>query len=110
MTHASPFSSSDKGILHKSVLFEGEVHIVEEVQLLKNSESIKNLLLSSEVSGCTKRTQVVSKCSFFTCLLFMCSLGGEKLAKGSLLKDGMGSSCSVVVVVWLQLVDRSDDC
>lgn len=32
------------------MVFEGEVHIVEEIQLLKNSESIKNLLLSSEVS------------------------------------------------------------
>lgn len=44
---------SDKGVLHKSVVYEGDVHIVEEVQLLKNSESIKNLLLSSEVSDFT---------------------------------------------------------
>ncbi|XP_010764303.1 semaphorin-4D isoform X2 [Notothenia coriiceps] len=42
------FTGTDKGILHKSVVYEGEVHIVEEIQLLKNSESIKNLLLSSE--------------------------------------------------------------
>uniref|UniRef100_A0A8C4NR94 Semaphorin 4D n=1 Tax=Dicentrarchus labrax TaxID=13489 RepID=A0A8C4NR94_DICLA len=42
------FTGTDKGVLHKSVVFEGEVHIVEEIQLLKNSESIKNLLLSSE--------------------------------------------------------------
>ncbi|KAM9841408.1 semaphorin-4D [Aulostomus maculatus] len=42
------FTGTDKGILHKSVVFEGEVHIVEEIQLLKNSEPIKNLLLSSE--------------------------------------------------------------
>lgn len=76
VTHAPPLSSSDKGVLHKSVVFEGEVHIVEEIQLLKNSESIKNLLLSSEVSGCTKKAQVVSKCTFFICLLFMCSLRG----------------------------------
>ncbi len=48
-----PFSSQDKGVLHKSVVFEGEVHIVEEIQLLKNSESIKNLLLSTEVSDVT---------------------------------------------------------
>ena len=45
-----PFSSLDKGVLHKSVVFDGEVHIVEEIQLLKNAEPIKNLLLSSEVS------------------------------------------------------------
>lgn len=45
---------TDKGVLHKSVVFEGDVHIVEEIQLLKNSESIKNLLLSSEVSDCRK--------------------------------------------------------
>nr|XP_046230222.1 semaphorin-4D isoform X2 [Scatophagus argus] len=42
------FTGTDKGVLHKSVMFEGEVHIVEEIQLLKNFESIKNLLLSSE--------------------------------------------------------------
>ncbi|XP_074546223.1 semaphorin-4D isoform X4 [Halichoeres trimaculatus] len=42
------FTGTDKGVLHKSVVFEGEVHMVEETQLLKNSESIKNLLLSSE--------------------------------------------------------------
>lgn len=44
------YPTSDKGVLHKSVVFEGEVHIVEEIQLLKSSESIKNLLLSSQVS------------------------------------------------------------
>lgn len=37
-------------MLHKSVVFEGEVRIVEEIQLLKNPEPVKNLLLSSEVS------------------------------------------------------------
>uniref|UniRef100_A0A3Q1CY66 Sema domain-containing protein n=1 Tax=Amphiprion ocellaris TaxID=80972 RepID=A0A3Q1CY66_AMPOC len=42
------FTGTDKGVLHKSVVFEREVHIVEEIQLLKNSEPIKNLLLSSE--------------------------------------------------------------
>ncbi|KAK5851979.1 hypothetical protein PBY51_023488 [Eleginops maclovinus] len=42
------FTGTDKGVMHKSVVYEGEVHIVEEIQLLKNSESIKNLLLSSE--------------------------------------------------------------
>uniref|UniRef100_UPI0037E875C9 semaphorin-4D isoform X2 n=1 Tax=Semicossyphus pulcher TaxID=241346 RepID=UPI0037E875C9 len=42
------FTGTDKGVLHKSVVIGGEVHIVEEIQLLKNSESIKNLLLSSE--------------------------------------------------------------
>lgn len=42
------FTGTDKGLLHKSVVIEGEVHIVEEIQLLKSSESIKNLLLSSE--------------------------------------------------------------
>ncbi|XP_026209933.1 semaphorin-4D isoform X2 [Anabas testudineus] len=42
------FTGTDKGVLHKSVVFDEEVHIVEEIQLLKNSEPIKNLLLSSE--------------------------------------------------------------
>ena len=54
MTDVSPFSPVDKGVLHKSVVYDGEVHIVEEIQLLKNSESIKNLLLSSEVSHCNR--------------------------------------------------------
>jgi len=40
--------SSDKGFLHKSLVLEGEVHTVEEIQLLKNSEPIKTLLLSSQ--------------------------------------------------------------
>lgn len=42
------FTGTDKGVLHKSVVFDGEVHIVEEMQLLKTSEPIKNLLLSSQ--------------------------------------------------------------
>lgn len=39
----------DKGLLHKSVLLDEDVHTVEEVQLLKNSEPIKTLLLSKRV-------------------------------------------------------------
>ncbi|XP_057674305.1 semaphorin-4D isoform X1 [Corythoichthys intestinalis] len=42
------FTGTDKGVLHKSVVLGGEVHMVEEIQLLKNSEPIKNLLLSSD--------------------------------------------------------------
>ncbi|XP_069369719.1 semaphorin-4D isoform X3 [Paralichthys olivaceus] len=42
------FTATDKGVLHKSVVYEGDVHMVEEIQLLKNPEPIKNLLLSSE--------------------------------------------------------------
>ncbi|XP_066566910.1 semaphorin-4D isoform X2 [Amia ocellicauda] len=42
------FTGTDKGILHKSIIYEGEVHIVEEIQLLPNSEPIKTLLLSSQ--------------------------------------------------------------
>ncbi|KAL0965882.1 hypothetical protein UPYG_G00287100 [Umbra pygmaea] len=42
------FTGTDKGVLHKSVLYEGDVYIVEEIQLLQNSESIKTLLLSSQ--------------------------------------------------------------
>uniref|UniRef100_A0A667Z0Y0 Semaphorin 4D n=1 Tax=Myripristis murdjan TaxID=586833 RepID=A0A667Z0Y0_9TELE len=42
------FTGTDKGVLHKSVVYEGEVHIVEEIQLLKTPEPIKNLLLSSQ--------------------------------------------------------------
>ncbi|XP_077479172.1 semaphorin-4D isoform X1 [Stigmatopora argus] len=41
------FTGTDKGVLHKSVVLGSEVHMVEEIQMLKNSEPIKNLLLSS---------------------------------------------------------------
>uniref|UniRef100_A0A672N5T6 Semaphorin 4D n=1 Tax=Sinocyclocheilus grahami TaxID=75366 RepID=A0A672N5T6_SINGR len=42
------FTGTDKGLLHKSLVLEGEVHTVEEIQLLKNAEPIKTLLLSSQ--------------------------------------------------------------
>uniref|UniRef100_A0A665UC73 Semaphorin 4D n=1 Tax=Echeneis naucrates TaxID=173247 RepID=A0A665UC73_ECHNA len=45
------FTGTDKGVLHKSVVYEEGVHTVEEIQLLKNSEPIKNLLLSSETQS-----------------------------------------------------------
>uniref|UniRef100_A0A9J7Z789 Semaphorin 4D n=2 Tax=Cyprinus carpio carpio TaxID=630221 RepID=A0A9J7Z789_CYPCA len=44
------FTGTDKGLLHKSLVYEGEVHTVEEIQLLKNAEPIKTLLLSSQVA------------------------------------------------------------
>ncbi|XP_052393681.1 semaphorin-4D isoform X1 [Carassius gibelio] len=44
------FTGTDKGFLHKSLLLDGEVHTVEEIQLLKNAEPIKTLLLSSRGS------------------------------------------------------------
>lgn len=44
------------------MVFDEEVHIVEEIQLLKNSEPIKNLLLSSEVSDFCVMRQVVCLC------------------------------------------------
>lgn len=43
------------------MVFDGDVHIVEEIQLLKNSEPIKNLLLSSEVSNSCTKTQLQKK-------------------------------------------------
>uniref|UniRef100_A0A8C1FP39 Semaphorin 4D n=1 Tax=Cyprinus carpio carpio TaxID=630221 RepID=A0A8C1FP39_CYPCA len=46
--HHVIFTGTDKGLLHKSLVLEGEVHIVEEIQLLKNTEPIKTLLLSSQ--------------------------------------------------------------
>lgn len=71
------FSSLDKGVLHKSVVFDGEVHIVEEIQLLKNSEPIKNLLLSSEVSDaeqCDNYRNGTRKCVFSYGRQRMCSV------------------------------------
>ncbi|XP_077089630.1 semaphorin-4D isoform X4 [Siphateles boraxobius] len=44
------FTATDKGFLHKSLVLEGEVHTVEEIQLLKNSEPIKTLLLSTRAA------------------------------------------------------------
>lgn len=45
------FTGTDNGILHKSFVYEGDVHIIEEIQLLKNSEPVKNLLLSSKTQS-----------------------------------------------------------
>ncbi|KAG7477093.1 hypothetical protein MATL_G00090450 [Megalops atlanticus] len=42
------FTGTDKGVLHKSVVYEGVVHTIEEIQLLRNAEPIKTLLLSSQ--------------------------------------------------------------
>ncbi|XP_072309302.1 semaphorin-4D isoform X2 [Eucyclogobius newberryi] len=45
------FTGTDKGILHKSVVYEGNVHTIEEIQLLKNTEPVKNLLLSTKTQS-----------------------------------------------------------
>ncbi|KAJ8402362.1 hypothetical protein AAFF_G00368510 [Aldrovandia affinis] len=42
------FIGTDKGVLHKSIIYEGVVHTIEEIQLLRNTEPIKTLLLSSQ--------------------------------------------------------------
>ncbi|TSK72161.1 Semaphorin-4D [Bagarius yarrelli] len=42
------FTATDKGFLHKSVVFEGGSHIIEEIQLLENPQPIKTLLLSTK--------------------------------------------------------------
>ncbi|XP_061119593.1 semaphorin-4D isoform X1 [Conger conger] len=42
------FTGTDKGVLHKSIVYDGVVHTIEEIQLLRNVEPIKTLLLSSE--------------------------------------------------------------
>ncbi|KAG7481597.1 hypothetical protein MATL_G00068400 [Megalops atlanticus] len=41
------FTGTDKGLLHKSVVYDSEVYTVEEIQLFPNSEPIKTLRLSS---------------------------------------------------------------
>ncbi|XP_072560938.1 semaphorin-4D-like [Paramormyrops kingsleyae] len=41
------FIGTDKGILRKSVVFEDEVHVIEEMPLLSKSETIKTLVLPS---------------------------------------------------------------
>ncbi|KAL4623094.1 semaphorin-4D-like isoform X1 [Arapaima gigas] len=42
------FTGTDKGKLHKSVVYETEVHIVEEVQLFPDCEPVKTLVLPSQ--------------------------------------------------------------
>ncbi|XP_058848155.1 semaphorin-4D-like isoform X1 [Acipenser ruthenus] len=42
------FTSTDKGVLHKAIIYDNEVHVVEEIQLFTNFEPIKTLLLSSQ--------------------------------------------------------------
>ncbi|XP_039613922.1 semaphorin-4D-like [Polypterus senegalus] len=41
------FISTDDGHVHKTVVIDNELHIIEEIQLLPNPEPIKALLLSS---------------------------------------------------------------
>ncbi|XP_076849111.1 semaphorin-4D isoform X3 [Brachyhypopomus gauderio] len=41
------FTGTDKGAVHKSVVYEGGAHTIEEIQLLRNREPIKTLLLST---------------------------------------------------------------
>ncbi|MBN3286593.1 SEM4D protein, partial [Polyodon spathula] len=42
------FISTDKGVLHKAIIYDDEVHVVEEIQLFTHFEPIKTLLLSSQ--------------------------------------------------------------
>uniref|UniRef100_A0A3B4BJA8 Uncharacterized protein n=1 Tax=Periophthalmus magnuspinnatus TaxID=409849 RepID=A0A3B4BJA8_9GOBI len=57
-----------KGILHKSVVYEGNVHTIEEIQLLKNAEPIKNLLLSTK----TQSIYAGSDSGVVQCPTYMC--------------------------------------
>ncbi|XP_033845096.1 semaphorin-4D isoform X2 [Periophthalmus magnuspinnatus] len=62
------FTGTDKGILHKSVVYEGNVHTIEEIQLLKNAEPIKNLLLSTK----TQSIYAGSDSGVVQCPTYMC--------------------------------------
>nr|XP_044987681.1 semaphorin-4D isoform X3 [Jaculus jaculus] len=43
------FIGTDRGALHKAVILENEVHIVEETQLFPDSQPVQTLLLSSKM-------------------------------------------------------------
>uniref|UniRef100_A0A8C0XNN5 Semaphorin-4D n=1 Tax=Castor canadensis TaxID=51338 RepID=A0A8C0XNN5_CASCN len=42
------FISTDQGTLHKAISLEGDMHIIEEIQLFQDSEPVQTLLLSSK--------------------------------------------------------------
>lgn len=74
------FCLLDNGILHKSFVYEGDVHIIEEIQLLKNSEPVKNLLLSSKVSHFI---EIVSLSDTAAKITFDCSPQTQSIYAGS---------------------------
>lgn len=63
--HTDCFLFSDKGLLHKTLVLDGEVHTVEEIQLLKNAEPIKTLLLSTQVVRTRNNIVTVSQDSSY---------------------------------------------
>uniref|UniRef100_UPI00398F5189 semaphorin-4D-like n=2 Tax=Pristiophorus japonicus TaxID=55135 RepID=UPI00398F5189 len=42
------FVGTDKGLLHKAINYESEMHIIEELQIFPDSEPVQTLLLSKE--------------------------------------------------------------
>lgn len=42
------FDLADQGTLHKAISLEGDMHIIEEIQLFQDSEPVQTLLLSSK--------------------------------------------------------------
>ncbi len=97
----------DKGLLHKSLVLEGEVHTVEEIQLLKNTESVKTLLLSSQA---VRTARLISSSLetrwdplwFLTCRVFCPSQGRFLYAGGD---SGVVQSPTAFCEKYLSCVD-----
>lgn len=45
------FDIADRGALHKAINLNGDAHIIEEIQLFRDSEPVQTLLLSSTKVG-----------------------------------------------------------
>lgn len=50
---------SDQGALHKAISYENGMHIMEEIQLFPNFDSIQTLLLSSKKVGLSEVKEIV---------------------------------------------------
>lgn len=52
---------SDEGWLHKAVEIEGQLHIIEELQLFEKPQPVNNLLLSEKQVVCLTITRTFNE-------------------------------------------------
>lgn len=45
-------SQSDEGWLHKAVEVEGQLHIIEELQVFEEQQPVNNVLISGKMVAC----------------------------------------------------------
>lgn len=72
----SLFSWSESGFLHKAVLLNKDTHIIEEIQVFRQTQLVKNILLStSKVHICSILT-FVNVCFQWVSLCILCTVCG----------------------------------